>query len=145
MKVLAALACALVVSAACATSSNVSGDRRNVAAVTVTFTAVPAAVKAGQAVRLTIRLVNNAGTAARLVFPSSQKYDFWITSGRREIWRWSTGRTFTQDITRVEIGGQTGTYFAESWPADRTGTLVAHAELLAETFRGDMKATLTVS
>ena len=122
-----------------------SGERRNVGSVTVTFTVVPSAAKPGQSVRLTIRLVNNGGTPQTLTFPTSKKYDFWITDAGTEVWRWSSGQMFTQDINHQEIGGQTGAVFAESWTASRTGKLVAHAELEAQTYTGEMKGSLTVS
>ena len=144
MKLASLALCATLVLAACASSSNVSGERRNIGGVTMTFTVVPSRVKRGQAVRLTIRLVNNAGTPAKLTFPSSQKYDFWITSGGREIWRWSSGRMFAQEVARQEIGGQTGIVFSESWSPEQAGTLAAHAEFLAQTYRGGMKGSLIV-
>jgi hypothetical protein len=140
-----AAACLLALLAACASSSNVSGDRRTVGSVTVTFTVVPSAAKIGQSVRLTLRLVNDSGVATKLVFPSGKKYDFWITSGRREIWRWSAGKFFTQEVTTQEIGGQTGTALSESWTAAQSGHFVAHGHLYARGYEGDMNGTLDVS
>lgn len=134
----------MLASAACASSSDVTGERRNVGSVTMTFTAVPARAKRGQTVRLTIRLVNNAGRPTTLTFPSSQKYDFWVTSGTREIWRWSADRMFAQEITHHELQGQTGTTFSEGWPATERGKLVAHARLTAETYGEDMSAEVDV-
>lgn len=141
---LVAVASVVVACAACATSSEVSGERRNVGNVTVTFTAVPARAKRGQSVRLTIRLLNNSGRPATLTFPSSQRYDFWITSGAREVWRWSAGRMFAQDVTHQELAGQTGASFAESWPATEGGKLVAHAHLTAQDYDGDLTAHVDV-
>jgi intracellular proteinase inhibitor BsuPI len=138
------IVCVLIASAGCASSSEVSGERRNVGSVTMTFTVVPGRAKPGQSVRLTIRLVNNAGKQTALTFPTSQKYDFWVTAGGREIWRWSSGRMFTQDVTHQELEGQTGTAFAESWTAAEMGKLVAHAQLKAETYDTGMTADLLV-
>jgi len=142
MRTLAAFA--LLALSCCATSTNVSGERRNVGSVTMTFTVVPSNARRGESVRLTIRLVNNGGTATNLTFASSQKYDFWVTDGTSEVWRWSSGRMFTQDVTRQEIGGQTGAVFAESWPATQSGRLVAHAELRVRSYEGEMKGSLIV-
>jgi hypothetical protein len=139
-----AVLCMLVACAACSSASDMSGERRNVGSVTMTFTVVPSKAKPGQAVRLTIRLVNNGGTSTDLTFASSQRYDFWITDVSTELWRWSAGRMFTQDINRQSLGGQTGVVFAESWTASKTGTLTAHAELKARTYGGEMKGTLVV-
>ena len=129
---------------ACASSSDVAGERRNVGSVTMTFTVSPARAKAGQTVRLTIRLVNNSGRPTALSFPTSQRYDFWITQGEREVWRWSADRVFTQDVTREDLGGQTGMSFAESWRAAETGDLVAHARLTAQSYEGEMKGAFRV-
>lgn len=134
----------LLAAAACAGSSDVAGERRNVGNVTVTFTVNPARAKVGQTVRLTIRLLNNSGRAASLTFPSAQKYDFWITEGGREIWRWSAERVFTQDVTQQDLDGQTGTSFSESWRAAQMGKLVAHGRLTAETYDGEMTGAFEV-
>jgi Intracellular proteinase inhibitor len=143
MKKLAA-ALSLLLLACCSSSSNVSGERRNVGSVTMTFTVVPSTAKAGESIRLTIRLVNNGGTTTKLTFASGQKYDFWITKGGAEIWRASSGQMYTQEITHQEIGGQTGAVFAQSWTAGSPGIYVAHAELKADTYQGEMKGRLTV-
>jgi hypothetical protein len=137
-------ALAFVLLACCSSSSNMSGERRDVGSVTVTFTVVPSQAKPGQSVRLTIRLVNNGGTSTTLTFPTSQKYDFWVTDGRTVVWRWSDGRMFTPQLTRQDLGGQTGLVFAESWIASRTGKLIAHAEFKADTYQGEMRGDLTV-
>ena len=145
MKILLlALASTVVACAACSSSADVAGERRNIGNVTVTFTAVPARAKRGQSVRLNIRLLNNGGTPASLTFPTSQRYDFWVTSGSREIWRWSTGQMFTQEVTKQVLDGQTGAAFSESWTATEGGTITVHARLTAEGYDGEMKATVLV-
>jgi hypothetical protein len=128
---------------ACA-SADVSGERRNVGNVTATFTIGPARPRAGQVVRLTLRLVNNGGTAAELEYPSAQRYDFWVTRGAKEVWRWSEGRVFAQELTRQTIEGQSGTSFAETWTASSPGAYVAHAELKASGYDDDLKGDVRV-
>lgn len=122
----------------------ISGDLRNVGSVTVTFKVAPAPVKVGQAVRLTFRLVNNAGREEQLTFPTGQRYDFWATRDDREVWRWSTGRVFVQQITHQSIAAQSVISFAESWTPDRAGTYVLHGELTAERYRNDLRGELLV-
>jgi len=121
-----------------------TGERRNVGNVTMTFTVVPSTVRQGETVRLTIRLVNNGGTTTRLTFPTSRRYDMWITKEGAEVWRSSTGRMFTQEITYQEIGGQTGAVFSESWTAGPAGPYIAHAVLDDASYGGEMKGDLTV-
>ena len=65
-----------LVCAACAGSGEVSGDRRTVGNVAITFTVRPARVEVGKAVRLALRMTNIAGRPTDLTFPSSKLYDF---------------------------------------------------------------------
>jgi hypothetical protein len=145
MKVFVLLVCVLMLFAGCAAGGNVTGERRNVNAITVTFTARPSKARPGQPVLLTIRLVNNAGTDQSLVFNSGQRYDFWVTSGGREVWRWSAGQMFTQEVTKQKLQGQMGLSFSESWTSTGTGTYLAHGEVDANGYKGDMKAKIVVA
>ena len=62
-----------------------------------------------------IRLsVTNTGSATQtLTFASGQKYDFLVTDkAGTEVWRWSTGRMFTQEIQNIQLkSGETDNYF----------------------------------
>jgi hypothetical protein len=144
MKAFVLLVCFSISFAACAGGGNVTGDRRNVNSITVTFTATPSKARPGQPVRLTIRLLNNAGTEQALVFNTGQRYDFWVTSGGREVWRWSAGQMFTQEVTKQKLQGQTGVSFSESWTSAGAGTYLAHGEVDANGYKGDMKARIVV-
>jgi len=143
MKIFVPLVCFLLF-AACAAGGNVTGERRNVNSITVTFTATPSKVRPGQPVRLAIRLVNNAALEQPLVFNSGQRYDFWVTASGREVWRWSTGQMFTQEVTKQKLQGQTGLSFSESWTPAGTGTYIAHGEVAANGYKGDMQAKVVV-
>lgn len=129
---------------ACAGTQSITGERRNVGGVTVTFRVEPARVQVGQAVRLTVRLVNNTGNRQRLTFPSAKLYDFWVTLDGEEVWRWSDERVFAQQVTHETIDGQSGTSFDESWTPESRGTFVAHAELEAEGYGGDLTGEVRV-
>lgn len=134
----ALVVCAVLVLGGCAGSEEISGERRNVGGVTVTFKAEPAHARAGQAVRLTLRLVNNAGRATDLTYASAQRYDFWVTRGSKEVWRWSEGQVFTQETTEETLEGQSGTSFSEAWPSESPGTYVAHGSVKAEGYPDDL-------
>jgi hypothetical protein len=123
---------------------DISGDRRNVGDVTVTFTVSPARVKVGQNVRFSVRLVNNAGREKVLTYPTGQRYDFWATAGRREEWRWSKDRVFVQAVTEEELAPQGGVTFAESWAPARRGTYVAHGRLTARGYERELTGRLVV-
>lgn len=123
----------------------VETDGRNVGAVTLTFRVEPARVRVGQPVSLRLRLVNNAGQATELTFPSGQRYDYWVTSeDGDEVWRWSEGKFFTQAITTETIRAQGSLSFPEPWTPDAAGTFVAHGELTAQGYAGELTGRVVV-
>jgi hypothetical protein len=141
---LVALVCVLATFASCAGSDEVSGDRRVVGGVSVTFSVRPARVEVGRTVNFTLRIVNIAGRATELTFPSSKQYDFWVTRGSREIWRWSDGRLFTQAVEKRTIDPQSQVVLGEPWAAGPAGVYRVHGELLADGYGRDLVGELTV-
>lgn len=141
---LAAALTVLLVAAGCAGGEDITGERRTVGAVTVTFVVEPSAVEVGQSVQLRIRLVNNAGSDEELVFRTGQQYDFWVTVEGSELWRWSDEMVFTQALTELTIPPQTAETFAQSWVAEEAGTFVGHGVVLAEGYEHEMTGELVV-
>jgi hypothetical protein len=141
---MAAAACMLLVMVACAGSDEVSGDRRVVGGVTVTFSVRPARVEVGKTVNLALRVVNIAGKPAELTFPSSKQYDFWIVRGRDEVWRWSKGQLFTQAVEKRTIDPQGLLTLTESWVADAAGDYTVHGLLTADGYDRDLTGRLRV-
>lgn len=144
MKFRAAVFASLLTLVSCAGSSEVSGDRRVVGGIGVTFSVRPAQVEVGQAVRLTLRLTNNTGRSETLTSPTSQKYDFWITIDDREVWRWSEDKVFTQALTDEEIAPHASVAYAEPWTGSAPGTYIAHGVVLAEGFGRELRGELKV-
>ncbi|MEX2395089.1 MAG: BsuPI-related putative proteinase inhibitor [Actinomycetota bacterium] len=128
----------------CAGSSEVSGDRRNVGSITMAFTARPARVEVGRPVRFTLRLTNNAGRSETLKFASGKKYDFWVTDGDDEIWRWSDDVMFTQALISQDIGPQSSVSFSETWNAERTGNFTVYGAVEAEGFERSLDGEVIV-
>jgi len=62
-------------------------------------------------------LVANAGDKrAELAFPSGQTHDVAVLDARgREVWRWSTGKLFTQTLQTKALGGGDTVTYDESW------------------------------
>jgi hypothetical protein len=144
MKRLLAFSFALAALVACAGGSSVSGDRRVVGGVTVTFTVTPAQTEVGRAVRFVLRLTNNAGRAEKLTFNSGQQFDFWVTDADKEIWRWSEERLFTQAIDERTLDAQGSLTLAESWTTTKAGSFVAHGEVKAQGYERALTGELTV-
>lgn len=123
---------------------DVSGDLRNVGSVTVTFRISPARAKVGQAVRFSLRLLNNSGRKEELTYATGQRYDFWATSGSRVAWRWSDDEVFTQAITKESISPQTALIFSESWTPVRAGEYIGHGRVGAKGYERELTGKLEV-
>jgi hypothetical protein len=144
IRLIAILAATIMLVSCVGEGPGISGDLRNVGGVTVTFKVAPARVKVGQAVRFTFRLVNNVGREELLTFPNGQRYDFWVTSGTREAWRWSEGRVFVQAIMHETIASQSGLTFAESWTPESAGSYIAHGRLTASGYERPLTGRVVV-
>ena len=61
------------------------------------------------AVELRLHVTNTSGKKIEMSFPTGQTHDFYIVDASgREVWRWSTGRMFTQVVQqRLVEGGST--------------------------------------
>ena len=144
MRRLFALACALTALASCAGSDEVSGDRRVVGNVSVTFSVRPARVDVGRTVTFTLRVVNVAGREEQLTFPTSKQYDFWVTRDDDEIWRWSDEQLFTQAVETRTIDPQGSITLTEPWAAGPAGEYTVHGELQADGYRRELRGELRV-
>ena len=83
-------------------------------------------------IRLALRVVNTGKKRVELTFPSGQTYDFAILdSVGREVWRWGSGRMFTQALRNKLLGGGEALDLEESWDASalRPGRYTARATL----------------
>jgi hypothetical protein len=134
----------VMLASSCAGGGDVSGDRRVVGGVTVTFSVRPARVEVGRTVRLALRVTNIAGRPEKLTFPSAQQYDFWVTRGEEEVWRWSDDRVFTQSVEKRTIDPQGTITLSESWVANESGEYRVHGQVLAEGYGRDLTGSLRV-
>lgn len=56
--------------------------------------------------RLALHVVNTSKKRVELTFPSGQTHDFVILDSiGREVWRWGSGRMFTQSLRNKLLGG----------------------------------------
>ncbi len=56
-------------------------------------------------VPLRVSVTNTGDKKTDLTYPTGQKYDFSVTDASgAEVWRWSAGRAFIQEVTVVKIG-----------------------------------------
>lgn len=67
-------------------------------------------------VDLRLHVTNGTPKKIELTFPNGQTHDFYILDANgREVWRWSTGRMFTQSMQNklIDAGGTVS--YADSW------------------------------
>ena len=58
------------------------------------------------ALRFALDLTNQSSKKVELAFPSGQSYDFTVVdSAGREVYRWGSGRMFTQSVQNKMLGG----------------------------------------
>ncbi len=85
------------------------------------------------AVDLRLHVTNGTSRQIELTFPSGKTHDFYILDAAgREVWRWSTGRMFTQSVQNrlIDAGGTIS--YADRWDGPMTpGTYTAVAVLLS--------------
>jgi len=95
-------------------------------------------IRAAQSsVRFALHVTNTSKKRVELTFPSGQSYDFVIldTLGR-EMWRWSTGRMFTQALrNRLLDRGET-IILEETWKSSNlaAGHYIARAQLTSTNY-----------
>ncbi len=84
-------------------------------------------------VRLVLHVTNTSDSAIELRFPTSQRYDFVVTTPEgEEVWRWSDGMAFLQALSRASLGPGDSWDMEAVWePGDVTGELVATGILTA--------------
>ena len=82
---------------------------------------------------LRLHVTNGTSKKIELTFPNGQTHDFYILDASgREVWRWSTGRMFTQSVQNklIDAGGTVS--FADRWNGPLApGTYTAVAVLLS--------------
>lgn len=88
-------------------------------------------------IRLALHVMNASKKRVELVFPSGQTYDFVIldTLGR-EVWRWASGRMFTQALRNKSLESGEAMDLEETWKESPLppGRYTARALLTSENY-----------
>jgi hypothetical protein len=84
-------------------------------------------------VDLRLHVTNTSGKKIEMTFPTGQTHDFYILDASgREVWRWSTGRMFTQGVQKKLVDGGATLSYADRWAGPLAGgTYTAVAVLLS--------------
>lgn len=76
----------------------------------------PARLSPGASAQAVLTVTNSGDRVARLVFPTSQRYDFLLLDLRgSEVWRWSFDKMFLQVITSDSLAPGATVLYQESF------------------------------
>jgi len=103
-------------------------------------------VKVGEAVQFTFHVTNSSSKRVELRFPSGQTHDLVVLDPvGREVWRWSTGRMFTQAMQNKVLSASDTLTFTETWRPEHAGTFTAVASLLSENYPTEQRAAFSLA
>lgn len=71
---------------------------------------------AGEPVEMTMKLINCANSAVKRVYSTEQRYDFSVrVADGDEVWRWSDGKTFSDQQSEVTLESGQEVTTVETW------------------------------
>lgn len=89
--------------------------------------------------------VTNNGKRTEVRFPSGHTHDFIVVDGRdREVWRWSSGRLFTQALQTKQLKTGDGIRYEATWEEPAPGTYRVIASLNSATHPQKLEREFTV-
>jgi hypothetical protein len=113
-----------------AASAPAASSRRpaNAAALATTLE-----LSVAEGVDLRLHITNTSGKKIEMTFPTGQTHDFYVLDASgREVWRWSTGRMFTQGVQKKLVDAGATLSFSDRWAGPLAGgTYTAVAVLLS--------------
>lgn len=131
-------------SASAADGPPASSPRRPVADSQILATS--ANVSVGQSVALSLHVTNLADHSVELDFPNGQTHDFIVLdSAGHELWRWSSGRMFTQALQNKLLSSTETVTYEERWdPKGLHGDFTLVAILRSSNFPKEEKVSFRV-
>jgi hypothetical protein len=98
-------------------------------------------------IRFELEVMNTSKKSIELTFPSGQTHDFVIIDSLdREVWRWGSGRLFTQALKNKRLSRGETLSMTETWnaPTLKAGRYRAIAILKSENFPVREEATFSI-
>ena len=86
-----------------------------------------------EGVDLRLHVTNTSGKKIEMTFDTGQTHDFYVLDASgKEVWRWSTGRMFTQGVQKKLVDSGATVSFSDHWTGPVAGgTYTAVAVLLS--------------
>jgi len=86
-------------------------------------------------VRFAIEVSNDSRKRVELNFPDGRTHDFVVLDVRgKEVWRWSSGRIFTQAMQNRLLDSHDAIVYAERWTPPAPGRYTLVAQLNSENY-----------
>jgi hypothetical protein len=103
-------------------------------------------VSVNNEVTFTLHVTNTSGKHVELTFPSGQTHEFVVLDSiGREVWRWSSGRLFTQAIQNKLLGSRESAKYEETWdPTKAAGKFTAVARLNSTNYPVEERVEFTL-
>jgi hypothetical protein len=86
-------------------------------------------------VHFSLAVENATGKQVELAFPDGRTHDFVVMDeGGKEVWRWSTGRMYTQAVQNRLLDSRDSVVYDEMWKAPSPGKYTVVAMLKSRNF-----------
>jgi len=96
-------------------------------------------------VRFVIAVENASRKSVELDFPNGRTHDFVVyREDGTEVWRWSTGRLFTQGMQNVLLESRDSVRYTERWSVPAKGRYTLVAQLLSENYPVSQRVTFAL-
>lgn len=96
-------------------------------------------------VRFAFQVVNGSAERVEVRFRSGQTRDFVVLDDQeREVWRWSTGRMFTQSVQNAVLPAGDTVAFEERWTPSKPGRYTVVARLNSANFPVEQRVEFDV-
>jgi len=97
----------------------------------------------GEDVHLVLHITNNTPKKLELTFPSGQTHDIVVVDAAgSEVWRWSTGQMFTQELRNQPLDSKGALSYSAHWRRPHVhGPLTAIATLTSSNYPLQSRAT----
>jgi hypothetical protein len=98
----------------------------------------------GDTVRLTLTVENTGTDPETLSFRDSQRAEFVVRDGDREIWRWSEGQMFAQLLGSETVDPGATVVYEGEWESASPGTYTVVGEVVDDDCDARAETTVTV-
>jgi Intracellular proteinase inhibitor len=106
---------------------------------------VQARAFAQDSVTFTLQVTNTSSQPVELNFNSGQSFDFIVSRGQQQVWRWSDEQMFTQALRLERLGpGETLTHSATWRPGPARGDFNVVGRLTSRDHPAEQAATFRV-